>query len=285
MPLRVTAIIPTCERPVFLLRSLQSIAEQDLAPNQIIVVDDAGQQDAVRAGLNEAGFGSVEVVTNSHLKGPSGTRNTGADLATGDLLAFLDDDDEWLPSYLSEAQRRFESNNLDVMCTDMLCRFDDGVDHAAKTAPDRLVPALFLTRNPGLVGSNLIIRRSTYFAVGGFDESIPAAEDMDFGVRLSLMENLKYERLQRRLVRIHQHSGPRSSRPGEAIRHGIRRFYELYESRMNERQREEFRNNAGRFWGIDEHGRTLNLTPKAHADFLLPTLKAWLDQRRSGFRS
>lgn len=281
--LSVTAIVPTCERPVLLQRAIRSIAEQELAPGEIIVVDDAGQEDATRAAMERWGFGSARVVANSHVKGVSGARNAGAALASGELLAFLDDDDEWLPSYLSEVRPRFELNGLDIVCTDMLCRFEDGIDRVAKTAPDTLLPDLFLTRNPGLGGSNMIIRRSTYLAIGGFDESIPAAEDMDFGLRSSLRENVKYQRLPKRLVRFHQHNGPRLCTPaGDAMRQGIGRFYELHAHRMTEEQRSEFRTNARRFWGIDEHGNNLNLMPKAYAASLLPTLKAWLDQKRVG---
>ena len=281
--LSVTAVVPTCDRPVFLRRALQSIGEQELAPAEIIVVDDAGQEDATRAALEGRDFGSVHVVAKSHAKGPSGARNTGAEIATGELLAFLDDDDEWLPSYLSEALRLFELNDLDILCTDLLCRFEDGVDRIGKAAPDRLNTELFLTRNPGLVGSNVVIRRALYRALRGFDESLWAAEDMDLGVRLSLRPRVKYKRLPKGLVRVNQHKGPKlSMHGGDAMRQGIGRFYELHSHRMTEEQRNEFRSNVRRFWGIDEHGNKLNLTPKVYADSLLPTLKAWLDQKRLG---
>jgi len=101
--------------------------------------------------------------------------------ATRDLLAFLDDD-EWLPSYLDEAVHVFTSREFDVMCADLLCQFDDGVDRLSKSAPDRLLTELFLTRNPGLVGSNVILKRSLYRELEGFDESLPTCNDRDFGI-------------------------------------------------------------------------------------------------------
>src|ERR1041384_3805017 len=117
--LHVSAIVPTCMRETFLKRALQSIASQPLPPAEVIVVDDAGQQDATRRAVAQWGLSGARVVANSHAKGPSGARNTGAEIASGDLLAFLDDDDEWLPSYLSEAQGRFEADDLEVVCADM----------------------------------------------------------------------------------------------------------------------------------------------------------------------
>src|SRR5262245_27954002 len=202
--LTISAIVPTCERPVLLRRALESIVAQELVPVEIIVVDDSGNENSTRPQLSFCDFGCLRIIANSHRKGPSGARNSGADVATGDLLAFLDDDDEWLPPYLCEVHRLFESNLLDVACTDLLCRFEDGIDRAGKSAPEKLQAENFLTRNPGLVGSNLIIRTATFLDIGGFDESLLAAEDMDFGVRLSLREDLKYQRLARRLVRLHQ---------------------------------------------------------------------------------
>ncbi len=283
--LRVTAIVPTCERPLLLERALRSIAVQELAVKEVIVVDDAtgDRDDATRRAVKQSGLGNVRVVANSRGKGASGARNTGADLAAGELLAFLDDDDEWLPSYLSQGLGRFEVNDLDIVCADLLCQFEDGVDRPAKTAPDRLLSELFLTRNPGLGGSNVIIRRRLYREIGGFDESLLTSEDMDLGLRLSLRGAVKYERLAKRLVRFHQHQGEKLCTPGgDAMRAGVRRFYELHAHRMSEAQREEFRSNARRFWGIDEHGQNLDLPLMSLSDSLLPALKAWLNQQRRG---
>jgi len=279
--LNVTAIVPTCERPFLLQRALRSIGAQGLAPAEIIVVDDAGQEELTRAATQRWGFASARVVANSHAKGASGARNTGAEIATGELLAFLDDDDEWLPSYLSKGVRQFDLKDLDIVCTDLLCHFDDGIDRPGKSAPDKFTPDLFLIRNPGLIGSNFIIRRSLYHEMGGFDESLPTCNDRDFGIRLSLRRKVRCERIKMRLVRHYEHNEPKLCDPkGEAMRVGVRRFYEIHSHRMTEKQREQFRSNVQRFWGIDESGNRLNVTTKASAISLLPALKAWLDQQR-----
>jgi glycosyltransferase involved in cell wall biosynthesis len=281
--LRVTAIVPTCERPVLLERALQSIAAQEFAPAEIIVVDDAGggHEAVTRRAVERSDIGNVHVIANSRAKGVSGARNAGAELGTGELLAFLDDDDEWLPSYLRQAVALFNSADLDVVCTDLLCRFDDGVDRQGKAAPSELRPELFLARNPGLIGSNLVIRRSLYRTMGGFDESLPTYEDMDCGIRLSLAANVRYARLPQRLVRRHEHTGPKlTTVQGEAMRNGIRRFYETHGPRMSETQRQQFRTNVRHYWGIDEQGHILNLSQTARCESLMPMLKTRLDQQR-----
>jgi hypothetical protein len=121
----------------------------------------------------------------------------------GVLMAFLDDDVEWLPSYLAEALLRFELKDLDVIYIDPLRQFDDGIDRAGKLAPDNLAPELFLTRNYGLIGSNIIIKRSFYCEIGGFDESLPTGNDRDFGLQLSLRSKVNYERLPKWPVRVY----------------------------------------------------------------------------------
>ncbi len=210
--LRVTAIIPTCGRPLLLARALRSVVAQRAAPSELIVVLDGERRehDAVRRVVDGCGFAPALLVKNSHAPGVSGARNTGADLANGDLLAFLDDDDEWSPEYLLEAVERFKSQALDVMCTDLMYRFEKAPDRPGKSAPDRLSPEQFLTTNRGLIGSNLIIRRSLYRDIGGFDESLRAFEDMDFGLRLSIGPEVKYAPLRKRLVSHYHHVGPRS---------------------------------------------------------------------------
>ena len=254
---RVSAVVPTCDRPALLARALRSIAAQDTAPAEVIVVDDGSplHAEAVRRSVGASQIPDIQLVTTARAAGPSGARNAGAARATGDLLAFLDDDDEWLPAYLTETTRLVVAHGLDVVLTDLQYRYDDGHEQAGKSAPAGLVVDDFLTRNPGLIGSNLVIRRALYHALGGFDDSLHAAEDMDFGIRLSLHPSVRYAPLRHRLVRHFQHRGTRLCTPrGDAMRRGIRRFYELHASRMTEAQRSAFRTSVRKLWGFDELG-------------------------------
>jgi len=253
---RVTAIIPTYQRPTLLQRALRSIVAQQCPVAEIIVVDDGDSLAVTRQAVEQCGIPhllNVLVVANARTKGASGARNTGAALSTGELLAFLDDDDEWLPSYLCAALAQVDAQGLDLVCTDLLYRFEDGTERPGKSAADHLAAELFLTDNPGLIGSNVIIRRSLYLALGGFDESLPTSEDMDFGIRLSLYDGVRYQPLRQRLVRHYQHTGPRlCTSHSELMWQGIRRFYQLHEHRMSSAQRQEFSRNVRYLWGLDE---------------------------------
>ena len=174
------------------------------------------------------------------------------------MLAFLDDDDEWLPAYLETALSIFDEGAVDVVCVDFLRCDPRGVERAGKAAPERLSSDAFLTRNPGLVGSNILIRRGLYREVGGFDETLPSHNDVDLGLRLSLRPGIDYRPLHRSLVRLHEDSERRLSTPRSAAKcHGVRRFYELHGHRMNDAQRAEFRARVIGLWGCDERGRVV----------------------------
>ncbi len=252
----ISVVIPTCDRPLLLARAVASVRAQTQPPLEVIVVDD-GQGGAAPARADDA-----RVIANHRTPGPSGARNAGAAAAGGDFLAFLDDDDEWLPSYLATATAHLAAAPLDVVCTDLLYRYDDGSERPGKPAAERLAADDFLTRNPGLIGSNLIIRRAVYATVAGFDESLAAAEDMDFGLRLSLHPGLRYAPLRQRLVRHHQHTRPRlCTRRGDAMRAGIRRFFELHGGRMSAAQHAQFADSVRQLWGFDEYGRDCEAVP------------------------
>jgi glycosyltransferase involved in cell wall biosynthesis len=98
MPL-VSVVIPTLGRPKLLLRAVNSVIRQTHQDFEILAVidrQDTETADAVRS-VNDS---RVKLVLNRYSLTASGARNSGADDATGEWIAFLDDDDEWLPNKL-----------------------------------------------------------------------------------------------------------------------------------------------------------------------------------------
>lgn len=262
----ISVVIPTCGRPDSLAAALESVYAQSALPQEVIVVDDGGaaHTEATRAVVDRFRRRAARLVPNARPKGASGARNSGAEQARGELLAFLDDDDEWLPSYLHEVLRCF-AGDIDVVCTDLVYRYDDGHERCGKSAPDApLSASVFLVRNPGLIGSNLVIRRSLYQQLGGFDESLPTYEDVDFGLRLSVCGGVRYAALRQRLVRHSQHTRERlCMRLGDPMRTGVQRFFELHGHRMSAAERERFGQIARELWGVDEYGRVVALPTTA----------------------
>ena len=105
----VTVIIPTLGRPE-LLRALASVHAQSVTPERVLLVDDSpGGADQ---SLDRLG---VDVVRTTGHCGAAAARNVGMSLSDTDFIAFLDDDDEWLPDHLLNALQAFHTDpELDV---------------------------------------------------------------------------------------------------------------------------------------------------------------------------
>ncbi|MFN3219673.1 MAG: glycosyltransferase family 2 protein [Acidimicrobiales bacterium] len=99
-PPSVSVVIPTRDRPQLLRRAIRGIITQDYPGDlEIIVVFDQSEPDE-SLERHEPGR-RVRVTRNERTPGLAGGRNTGIIDATGDLIAFCDDDDEWLPGKLA----------------------------------------------------------------------------------------------------------------------------------------------------------------------------------------
>jgi len=97
----VSVVIPTLHRPALLLRALASVVAQTYRQIEIIVVVDGPDADTV-AALESLQNPTMRVIVNPRSLTAAGARNVGAARARGKWLAFLDDDDEWLPDKLAK---------------------------------------------------------------------------------------------------------------------------------------------------------------------------------------
>jgi GT2 family glycosyltransferase len=104
----VSVIIPLFNKGPHIARCLVSVASQTFSDFEVIVVDD-GSTDTGAAQAKSFPDDRVRVISQTN-RGPGHARNRGVDAARGELIAFLDADDEWLPSYLSESVRLLTSN-------------------------------------------------------------------------------------------------------------------------------------------------------------------------------
>lgn len=197
------ALLPTCDRPRLLeTRALPSIAAQRRLPDALIVVDDSSSPASRRRNERAAcGFGEqsgvpVVVVPNRREKGASGAWNTGALEAAVRWdpgrahLAFLDDDDEWLPNHLAVADAAIRRTAADFVAPAHERRTVQGCEIIVP--PAVLDPRDFLVGNPGITGSFLIIRLSTFFEAGMHDEGLASCTDRDLCIRLSLLPGLRW---------------------------------------------------------------------------------------------
>lgn len=100
---RVSVIIPLYNKGPWVRRALDSVAGQTFADFELLVVDD-GSTDAGARIVAEYGDSRLRLITQPN-NGPGAARNRGIAEAKGDLIAFLDADDEWLPNYIEHSVR------------------------------------------------------------------------------------------------------------------------------------------------------------------------------------
>src|SRR5579862_1754185 len=109
----VSVVIPTLDRPKLLLRAIHSVLKQTYREIEVIVVIDRKNEE-IESAVQSVNDPRVRLFTNPSRVTASGARNVGADQAKGEWIAFLDDDDEWLPSKL-ERQIAFASGRMPAL--------------------------------------------------------------------------------------------------------------------------------------------------------------------------
>jgi Glycosyl transferase family 2 len=186
----ISAIVPTHNRAGLLPEALRSIYAQEGAgvhfDVEIVVVDDAST-DATPALINE--HPAVRYIRLPVNRGASAARNAGIRASRGRYVAFLDDDDIWLPDKLLRQVRALEAHpEAPVVYSPYLVRVPGGGEHAnvRDDAPSgSIFRALLLRGNHCGTPIAMLVRRDAFDAAGGFDEGLPTGEDYDMWLRLA----------------------------------------------------------------------------------------------------
>lgn len=183
--MKISVIIPVYNRPLAVRRAIDSVLKQSYAAHEIIVVDDASC-DGTPAELQRY-RGKIQLISLPQNRGVSAARNTGIKAASGDWLAFLDSDDEWLPEKLKMAEE-FHHRHPDYL---IFQSEEIWVRNGRRVNPKRkhqkpqgwiFEPSLALC----LVSpSAVVIHRSLFHSVGLFDETLPVCEDYDLWLRIA----------------------------------------------------------------------------------------------------
>lgn len=172
----VDVIVPTYNRPGFLARALASIRAQTYQDYEIMVVNDGGEDVRQLCQL----FGAM-YMKHSENRGLPAARNTGIRATNCKLVAYLDDDDMWLPEHLEKLARLYENTQARLVYSNSYYWFDErGYDVMLNEDPDK---EKLLERNMTPVCS-VMHERSLFFEAGGFDETLKNHEDYDLWLRM-----------------------------------------------------------------------------------------------------
>ncbi|TDT15629.1 glycosyl transferase family 2 [Ilumatobacter fluminis] len=174
----VTVVVPVYNRGSVVGDAVASIVRQDV-PARIVLVDDGSSDDtlAVLTSLAETSGGRVSVVAQDNA-GPAAARNAGVAASSTELVTFLDSDDLMEPGRLQrqiDAWR--EAPGQVVVIGHERVEIAPGVE-----PPDHI--ATRMSTGQTLYHTSVLLSRAQYDAVGGFDDTMRLAEDVDFLIRL-----------------------------------------------------------------------------------------------------
>ncbi len=226
MPL-VSAIIPAFNGVTrYLEQAISSILAQTFLDFELIVVDDASTDDTARLVLR---FPQARYFRRAENGGQAAARNDGARLATGQFLAFLDQDDLWESSFLEETTVALRANSdaALVHCDghqvnerNVPLEYDGAMKHRASITQ-------MLRGGHDVATSGSLFRKAYFDAGGGYDERLTIWEDIDLAIRL--YQQFDFLHLPRPLYchRLYSHNVSREI-PSERALESRKRFLEKH---------------------------------------------------------
>lgn len=234
-PSLVSVVIPTYQRSDTILRAIASVRGQSYPNWELWIVDDASTDDTAEV-VQRLDDARIHYLRQDVNRGTGAARNAGMARARGDYIAFLDSDDEWLPHKIQAQidcfERALPTTGL-VYSGAWRIRSPDNVQAIQPSARGAIFHRL-LRENVLLGGgSSVMIRRSVWEEVGGFDEELPAIEDFEYWVRVARSFDVDY--VAEPLVRWHDPlGGERRSREWGDNLAARGAFYERYRVELEE---------------------------------------------------
>ena len=225
---KVSVIIPTYNRAEFLRLAVNSVINQTFQDFEIIIVDYASN-DKTREVISQFDDNRIKYIGREKSGGPSEARNEGIINSHCEYIAFLDDDDEWLPEKLQRQIQILENSPQEIGGIYTGRINVDGV--SGKILSTRLVDKrgdIFheLLSQFTIPTSSVIVRKFCFEKVGLFDETIFFAEDRDMWVRISM--EFQFECIEEPLIKYRIHQKNANTNLDKVIK-GKERMLEKYE--------------------------------------------------------
>ncbi len=192
----VSVIIPSYNCAHLLPETIASVQAQTYPHWELLIINDGSTDETDRLipqYLEQHADDRIQFISKAN-GGVSNARNFGANLAQGEIIAFLDADDRWLPINLESHIEQFEHQPAIGISFGRVEFMNAIAKSTGKTTRCELyqIPTHhFLYTNPTVTTSNLIVRRHIFKSLNGFDERINHSEDMDFLFRASFQTRIE----------------------------------------------------------------------------------------------
>ena len=200
----VAILVRTKDRPRFLSRTLENIAQQTFTDYTVCVINDGGDEQATRAVIEASPLGSnaqdssrVQLLTTAggNMEAAS---NAGLAATTSKYVAIHDDDDLWAPKFLERTVAALEESGALMCTTRVVERYErENSDGEFEVYEERIfhdgLPGMglqFLFRTNRAVPIGILYRRSLHELVGFYDESLPVVGDWEFNMRAASVADI-----------------------------------------------------------------------------------------------
>lgn len=187
----ISIIVPVYNRSKVLARAIESVLSQTYVAWEVIIVDDCSTDDTLSVARHYASD-RIKILQNSANKGAAGSRNVGIMNSKGRYVAFLDSDDLYHPTFLSESLNELNSTSDEYGFSYCVVGDVDQVSAPKENIQAWRIPEKYqVYRKPYLyelhigTASGILMKREVFNKIGYFDESMKAAEDTDFFIRVS----------------------------------------------------------------------------------------------------
>lgn len=204
---RISVVIPTRNRAEYLVQALHSVFAQTYTDYEIVVMDDGSTDDTAQRIAAWVAQDRIRYFARQP-QGVSAARNAGVAEAHGEYIAFLDSDDLFEPTKLEKQIALFDANPTLGFVHCWFSKFQaDGTELGVRDTSffQGAVYPQALTHWSALMAMPcMLVRREVFVEVGGFDESMRWAEDMDLWRRI--MRRYEIDLVPESLVRVRVHT-------------------------------------------------------------------------------
>lgn len=199
----VSILLPIFNRADTLRRCLESVRAQTFSDWELIAVDD-GSHDGSAEIVTGYGDARFRLLRHERNRGASAARNTALAAATGEFVALIDSDDEWLPTKLERQLALLHAGGWDACGCEYYLEDGGRETHVRLPEPPSWREELHLRCQLGN-GTTLCARRACLEAIGPLDEELRLYEDWDWMLRFT--QQFRYTVLSEPLARVHVSGG------------------------------------------------------------------------------
>jgi len=224
----VSVIIPTYNRAQKLKNAIKTVLNQTYPYFELIIIDDnsSDETDEVVQSFNDE---RIRYIKNDENLGQVRARNKGIELSNYDFIAFLDDDDEWLPNKLKMQVKSLNSLSEEycgVFTGIYVIENGKIIDTKVPQVEGDVFRDLLTSKGCSIGNITFMLKRDALEKVGGFSSDLPARED--FELSLKLAKKYKFGIIKKPLVKVNFDSKDRVTTDYSKILTATERIYAKY---------------------------------------------------------